>query len=363
MTHKRLIAFAGVIAWIMVGLPAFIYHAGAPKWNWEWVAAFVLFGMAFAADLLRPRLIFLLTESAAAIVLVLARCNGYEGTLLVVLAMQLGPRLGRNAGLWWISLQTVLLTTAVARSLNLRAALLLAPPYLGFQLLAFFVFHIMAREVETREKLSAANSELLALQQLLAHSTRMAERLRIAHELHDALGHRLTALSLNLEAVLHSVQGVERSRVDLCRSLARELLNDVREIVAESKPGEGVPLAQALAPLISAVPRPRVHLEIAEGLQVFDAEAAHVLFRCVQEITTNAARHSGAENLWIALSYEDGAVRLRAHDDGRGSQVSDGFGLRGMRARVEGAGGEIRFDARPGEGFGVTALLPLRGGI
>ena len=363
ITHKRLIACAGVVAWLMVGLPAFIYHANAPTWNRGWVAAFAVFGAAFAADLVRPRLWLLAAESVAALVLILYRCNGFEGALLVVLAMQLGPRLGRNTALVWIGLQTALLAIATAERVNPRAALLLAPPYLGAQLLAFFVFHIMAREAQTRQELTETNAELRALQQLLAHSTRIAERLRIAHELHDALGHRLTALSLNLEAVLHAAHGAERGRVELCRSLTRDVLNDVRAIVAESKTDEGLSLVEALAPLTAAVPRPRVHLDVAEGLQVCDPEAAHVLFRCVQEITTNAVRHSGAENLWIALERENGAVRLRAHDDGRGSAAaSAGFGLRGMRTRIEGAGGEIRFVTQPGQGFAVTALLPLRGG-
>jgi signal transduction histidine kinase len=363
MTYKRLIGIAGLIAWIMVGLPAFIYHANAPKWDLRWVIAFLLFGVAFAADLARPRFVLLLVESAAAIALILFRCNGYEGTLLVVLAMQLGPRLGRTSGIIGIVAQTILLAVAVSLRLSPRAALLLAPPYLGFQLLAFFVFHIMAREVITRTELAAANAELLALQQILADTSRMAERLRIAHELHDALGHRLTVLTLNLEAVLQSAQGVMKERVEMCQGLARHLLSDVREIVADSKTHGGVPIAQALTALVNAVPRPRVHLEVADALRVFDPDGAHTLLRCVQEIMTNAARHSGAENLWIVIEQDGGSVRLRAYDDGRGSDASsDGFGLRGMRERVERAGGEIHFSTQLGRGFGVTAMLPMRSG-
>src|SRR5437588_6112756 len=283
MTYKRLTAVAGLIAWMMVGLPAFIYHTGRPGWSWSWVAAFIIFGCAFAADLVRPRMELLLAEAAAAIALILLRCNGYEGTLLVVLAMQLGPRLGRTTGLIWIGIQTILLAAAVVWRLNPRAALLLAPPYLGFQLLAFFVFHTMAREAATRTELATANAELRALQEILAESSRMAERLRIAHELHDALGHRLTALTLNLEALLQRVQGPERARVELSQSLARQLLHDVRQIVGDSATG-GERLPHALHALAGAVPRPKVHLEVAEGLAVGDPERAHILLRCTQEI-------------------------------------------------------------------------------
>jgi signal transduction histidine kinase len=361
MTHKRLIGIAGLSAWIIVGLPSFVYHAGAPSSDWRWIVAFLIFGAAFAADLVRPHFVLLVAESAAAISLILLSCNGYEGTLLVVSAMQLGPRLNRVSGVTWVLIQTFVLSVGVAIRLNPRSALVLGPPYLGFQLLAFFVFHIMAREITTRIDLDAANAELRALQQILADSSRMAERLRIAHELHDALGHRLTVLTLNLEALLQSTQGAIKARVEACQSLTRQLLGDVREIVADSKTAEGLSVAQALQTLITAVPRPRVHLEVAEGMRIFDPEGTHILFRCVQEIMTNAARHSGAENLWILIEQDGESVRLRAHDDGRGSDGrNDGFGLRGMRERIERAGGEIHFSTQPGRGFGVTAMLPVR---
>ncbi len=80
--------------------------------------------------------------------------------------------------------------------------------------------------------------------------------------------------------------------------------------------------------------------------------------------TPTCARHSGARNLWIVVEREGDAFRMAAHDDGRGSDGSkDGFGLRGMRERVEKAGGELRIATRPGGGFNVTAMLPLRRGM
>ena len=84
-----------------------------------------------------------------------------------------------------------------------------------------------------------------------------------------------------------------------------------------------------------------------------------MILRCVQKIITNAARHSGAENLWIAIERTSNGVQVHAHDDGRGSGVApDGFGLRSMRARVEAAGGELRIINEPGRGFAVIAVLP-----
>jgi signal transduction histidine kinase len=363
MTHSRLIGLTGLFAWLIVGVPALIYHAGAVPYDGRWVIAFLLFGALFAADLRHPRLILVFGESAVALALVLLRCNGYEGTLLALVAMQLGTRLDRKAGIAWICAQTALLGAAVTIQLSPHAAWLLLPPYLGFQLVAFFTFYVMSREVAARAALATANAELRALQQILADSSRIAERLRIAHELHDALGHRLTALTLNLEAALQRTEGSAKGNIETAQSLARQLLGDVREIVANSQERDGVHLAQALQTLVSAVPRPRIHLAVADGLCIDDPERAHILLRCIQEIVTNAAKHSAAENLWISIERDGETFRIGARDDGRGSDGSrDGFGLRGMRERVERAGGELRIVTQPGRGFDVTALLPIRGG-
>ena len=178
MSQSRLIGIIGLVTWLMVGLPALLYHAAAGvAGDWRWSAVFLLFGVVFAADLRRPHLLLLALASAAALTLVLLRCNGYEGALLALVAMQLGTRVGRTTGIVWILGQTVLLGVADAIQFSPRNAWLLVPPYLGFQLVAFFVFNAMAREVAARAALAASNAELRAVGQILADSSRMAERL------------------------------------------------------------------------------------------------------------------------------------------------------------------------------------------
>jgi signal transduction histidine kinase len=83
------------------------------------------------------------------------------------------------------------------------------------------------------------------------------------------------------------------------------------------------------------------------------------LLRCAQEIATNAARHAAAENLWIELQQREGVLELRARDDGKGAaDVQPGNGLRGMRERLERAGGALTIETRPGHGFALCATLP-----
>jgi signal transduction histidine kinase len=362
MTQSRLVGVAGLVAWWMVGLPAVLYHTSYPP-SPRWIVLFLLFGALFAADLRRPRLFLLAAQAVTALGLAVLGCNGHEGTLLALVAMQLGGRVGRGAGIAWIAGQTALFGAAVAATLNLRAAWLLAPPYLGFQLVTFFTFRIMAGEVAARAALAAANAELRAVQEILADRSRLAERLRIAHELHDALGHRLTAQTLQLEAALQRTSGAGRAHVEKAQALARELLADVRGIVADTQAREGAAVAPALRALADAVPRPQVHLEVAETLRIADPEHTHILLRCAQEIVTNAARHSAAEHLWIVVDRDGSCVRIRAHDDGRGSDGTGyGFGLRGMRDRLQAAGGELRIATAPGQGFDVLAHLPLAPG-
>jgi signal transduction histidine kinase len=86
------------------------------------------------------------------------------------------------------------------------------------------------------------------------------------------------------------------------------------------------------------------------------------VLRCAQEIVTNAARHAGAENLWLDLEHEGGMVTLRARDDGRGARsVRPGNGLRGMRERLESVGGSLAVETAEGKGFALRATLPMRG--
>ena len=323
----RLLLIAGLIVWAMVGLPILVQRPNSASLLIGWAIAYLLFAVLFVADFRRPRLWLLAMQATCVIVVVAILCDGFEGTLLVLIAMQLGSRVSRRTALTWIVIQTALLAGAIAFHWNGRAAFLLTPPYFGFQLLAYFTFQIVERDAT------------------------MKERLRIAQELHDSLGHHLTALTLNLESALRRDSVEARADVEKAQSLARGLLADVREIVADSA---AVDVEASLKELATNVPRPRIHMQIEEGLTL-----SHVILRCAQEIVTNAARHSAAENLWITIERSQGHLQLRAHDDGRGSDTaSEGFGLRGMRARVEAAGGQLQIVNQPGRGFGVIAILP-----
>jgi signal transduction histidine kinase len=369
--HLRLLRWGGLAAWLGVGLPTWLQLGAvqSPRAFAGWLAAWLLFAVAFwitAAGRPRPRraeLALLALQAACVAALALLLCDGFEGTLLVVVAMQLAGRVPRRTGLAWIAVQSLVLGAAVAIHWSPRPAFLLAPPYLGFQILAFLTFEALDREARGREELTRINAELRSARELLAHGSRVAERLRIARELHDAVGHRLVALSLNLELASHRAEAEAREPIATAQSLSRLLLTDIGEIVDTLGRAERLDLRRALESMTAEIPRPRVHLRLADGLAVEDAELAHLLLRCCQEIVTNAAKHAGAENLWLDVTQENGAIEVRARDDGHGaSEIAAGRGLAGMRERLESAGGKLEVATRPGMGFAVAALVPVRRG-
>jgi len=340
----------------MVGAPILFGGSYSAARLAGWAAAYLAFLALFLVGLRTGKLLAIAGQAVCVVVLVLTLCDGFEGALLVLGALQLGWLVSRRRGLVWVCAQSGALAAAVAYHWTPRAALLLAPPYLAFQLLAFFVADVLAREARAREELRAAQARL-------AETTRLGERLRISRELHDALGHHLTALRLNLEVASRTAEGRAREPVEAAQSIAQMLLGEVRAAVEELREPERLDLGSALRALAEEMPRPRIHLRLPGSLPVGAGEGALIVLRCAQEIGTNAARHAGAENLWLDLSERDGLLELRARDDGRGAEeVRAGNGLRGLRERVERAGGALQVETSPGAGFTVLATLPVGGG-
>src|SRR5258708_18056968 len=174
MPQPRLIGIIALVTWLLVALPLLLYHGPAGFVNnWLWSAVYLSFGALFALDLRRPHLMLLGLASAATLGLVVVRCNGYEGALLALVAMRLGPRLDRTPGITWILAQTMLLGVADALAASPYSARLLLPPYLGLQLAAFFGFKTMAREVTARAALAPSHAGVRGLPHLQADGSRL----------------------------------------------------------------------------------------------------------------------------------------------------------------------------------------------
>lgn len=227
------------------------------------------------------------------------------------------------------------------------------------------LFHVFAvsttyraiREQALREQTAALNRELLATRELLAQSSRHNERLRIARDLHDTLGHHLTALILQLEVASHTTDGAGRQRVEQALALGRLLLADLRSAVSELREDDSLDLHAALQALVQDTPGLQVRLALAQ-VAAQDVQQAGALLRCAQEGLTNCLRHSAAEHCSVTLTREEGCYCLRITDDGRGaSDLQPGNGLRGMQERVQALGGTVQWASTP-QGFTLHIRLP-----
>lgn len=237
---------------------------------------------------------------------------------------------------------------------------------LMFPMILFFSYCLGllgATEWRNRRELMRINAELKATQQLQAESARLAERLYISRELHDAVGHHLAALSVNLQLASHLTEGEAAESIREAHLVARTLLADVREVVGSLRHDATIDLRSALQTLASGIKYPQIHVEIQDELKDVDPIQAHTLFRCAQEIITNTIRHANAQNLWLALEKDDHGIALRTRDDGQGTgQVTPGNGLQGMRERVEEFGGRLQLETQRNAGFSAEIFLPHAGG-
>jgi len=300
----------------------------------RWGVAYVAFAIAFlvgarAPEVNRTRRLAALAVLTPAMLAMAAILPCQFGALsLVIVASQAALVLSPRQVAGWIAAQTLLLGWLVSDAFQLEDTIAQMVALLGFQSFAAVAVYLEQ------------------------------ERTRIARELHDVLGHDLTALSLQLEVASHLPHAQAASHLDVAREVSGRLLRNVREVVTAMRVTDGAGLRLALGTLIDGIPSLTIHLDIPDELRVDDAARAHCVLRCVQEIITNALRHARAGNLWIAITQEGGVITVDAHDDGCGAEtVEAGCGLSGMRDRIEELGGALR--VAPAPSFAVRAMLPL----
>jgi signal transduction histidine kinase len=282
--------------------------------------------------------------------------------LLVIVAAEL-PFFLPPRGVWtWVAVQSLISTSMFfpAQSASWVGLLSFGAATAGFQMFAVTSTTMLRREQESRERLAAANTELRATRALLAEGSRAAERLRISRDLHDTLGHHLTALSLQLDVASRLSDGKAADHIRQAHAITRLLLADVRDVVGSLRDSSHIDVAGTIRAMTMEQGGLVIHLDLPPVLTLADRSRADTLIRCVQEIITNAAKHSSASNLWIALAVKADGIAVDAHDDGRGAtSIEHGHGLIGMRERFEQNAGRVEFQWGPGAGFHVRGFLPL----
>ena len=268
--------------------------------------------------------------------------------IYTIIWLAIGTGLYAERTLWWHLVGCMLGWYIIMRySWQDSGAVFSVALYGTFHLFALLMGRVAISAEVARDRAEFLNSELIATQHLLSEASRQSERTRIARDLHDLLGHHLTALSINLQLAERLADGEAKEKIAESRALARLLLSDVRDAVSTLREESEVDFSRAVSLLVERVPQLNIHLDIEDGLAIDEFEVAESLLRCVQEALTNTLRHSGATESWIRLWREDDTVYLDIRDNGRsGREIVEGNGLAGMRERIARLQGALNVDTQ-----------------
>lgn len=236
------------------------------------------------------------------------------------------------------------------------------------------MFYIFRRERASRSRafalsveLDKANEKLRAYSKQVEELAATQERNRIAREIHDTIGHSLTVVNMQLEtakALLEKDREKAASFLEKAQEVTKKGLAEVRSSVASlrSSPLDGVPLKRALESLAksSLGPDVKVNFTVVEGGEAVPAAAEAALYRSVQEALTNVRKHAAATEVSVRLDFsERNRVGLEVGDNGKGcSAASGGFGIMGIRERIQLLDGDVSFYTSPGEGFRLSISIP-----
>ena len=302
------------------------------------------------------------------------------GAIAIVCDTNLGYVLSGQLGFWFPMRRALAWSAAQALLSGIVQVLLVALPLSGndfrFGVSALLVGAQCAlqfggtalacaavRERQARLALAVVNAELLATQALLADTVRGSDRQRIARDMHDVLGHHLTALKLHLDLAMRQPDIPVSAPLRTAGDVAASLLADIRVLVSRERSDSPIDLRGALALLCARIPVPRISLDMDPAIAIDSPAAAHAVFCCIQEAVSNAVRHAQAATMTIRLACDAaGDIVIDIADDGRGSAgAPHGNGLRGIAERLTQFGGDLLAWDREPAGFALRLRVPAPG--
>jgi len=224
-------------------------------------------------------------------------------------------------------------------------------------------------ERQSREELAVANEKLRQYALRIENQATLEERNRIAREIHDSLGHSLTALNLQLETALKLSQSNPNKANDFlvrAKQLGSQALRDVRQSIStmRSHPLQEQSLEQAICLLLEDFHHangfsPICLINLENSLPI---ELKIAIYRIIQESLTNVSKYARATEVRIEIDKTPKALRLSIQDNGKGfdfQQNTTGFGLQSMRDRALGIGGVFNIISAPGKGCKIMVDIPL----
>jgi signal transduction histidine kinase len=245
---------------------------------------------------------------------------------------------------WWLDEQHVFISAFL---------------YMLFNLFALMVSLKNISERKAKEYTAHLLRELKATQALLSITSKRDERLRISRDLHDALGHHLTALSLQLEVAYHTDSSQKNEHIETAQKITKLLLSDVREAVSDIRHNTDINIIQSLNALTEHVDGIQLTLYVEPNLTLTNVRLADAVLRCVQEGITNMLKHSKGTHGQIHLEKNNNQLALRIQDNGKSTQsIQPGNGLTGMQERIELLDGKLNIQKNE-TGCQLLIHLPL----
>ncbi|NTW43030.1 MAG: sensor histidine kinase, partial [Anaerolineaceae bacterium] len=250
--------------------------------------------------------------------------------------------------------------------LNIAIALVVG---LVFVITLSIVLRRYAEQTERSESLAKqlqlANQELVEARQKEKELAVAEERVRLARDIHDGLGHHLTALNIQLQAaqkMFETQPEKSMEAIQICRQEAKAALDEIRHSVAimRRSPLDGKSLQEALRYLVGNFEMSTgqlVDLDINSAADISDRQISDTVYRTIQEGLTNIQKHARqCSKIKSALNLQDNFVDLEIEDNGLYSETENsgkGFGLAGIRERAELMGGSMSIDIKSGQGFKI----------
>jgi signal transduction histidine kinase len=268
------------------------------------------------------------------------------------------------------------------RSTDVLLYLIIATELLIFmQAMASVIHQDEQSRQHTKELLSdlaASHRKLEAYAQQVADLAAAEERNRLARDIHDTLGHYLTVVNIQLEKALvfrESHPAEAEQAIQDAKSAAKEALDDVRRSVSALRSTrERFSLRESLEDLVSRMKDSpfTIELDVSGDEEGYSRPALTTLFRAAQEGLTNIQKHAGARRVSLEVRLGSRRARLRLMDDGQGFDTAaltgaqgdgdDGFGLQGLRERLELVGGSMQLDSGPEQGTRLHVVVPRQFG-
>jgi signal transduction histidine kinase len=217
-------------------------------------------------------------------------------------------------------------------------------------------------------ELEAANKNLKNYSNQVEELTIVRERNRLAREIHDGLGHYLTVIHMQIQAAKAVMKNSPEKAIVLltiAQKQSQEALIDVRKSVTALRDSEEarIPLSERINQLVHTTSTDKLHItsEIKGKAKSGSPHLELTIFRIIQEGIQNCIKHAQASKLKITLDYEEeGKLRLNIRDNGVGTEkINGGFGLIGMKERVQQLGGSLNYSGKIGEGFTIEVEVPI----